>query len=478
MFRRTKIVSTLGPATDKGDTLRKIIEAGVNVVRMNFSHGDAEQHIERAEAVRKIAKDLNRSVGILGDLQGPKIRVSTFKDGPIFLTIGDLFVLDAEMGKGEGHQQAVGLDYKNLVNDVVSGDTLLLDDGRVQLTVDRVEGQKIITKVKIGGKLSDKKGINKLGGGLSAPALTAKDKEDIKLAAKIGVDFLAVSFPRSGADLRYARELAQEAGLDAQIVAKVERAETVETEEAIDDIITNCDVVMVARGDLGVEIGDPALVSKQKLLISRSRKLNRAVITATQMMESMIENPMPTRAEVMDVANAVLDGTDAVMLSGETAAGKYPLETVTSMASVCVGAEKHPSILTSHHRLSKEFDSISETTALSAMYAANHTSGVKAIVCLTESGNTAKLMSRISSGIRIFALSRHEKTLTTCALYRGVQPYFFDSTKSNPASLGNDLLSSLKEAGHLNKGDLVILTHGDTMETIGSTNTMKLVKVS
>ncbi|WAJ69117.1 pyruvate kinase [Catenovulum adriaticum] len=478
MFRRTKIVSTLGPATDKDNNLEKIIKAGVNVVRMNFSHGDAEQHIERAEAVRQIAKDLNLNIGILGDLQGPKIRVSTFKDGPIFLNIGEQFILDAQMGKGEGNQNAVGLDYKALVNDVLPGDILLLDDGRVQLTVANVEGEKIITTVKIGGKLSDKKGINKLGGGLSAPALTAKDKEDIKLAAKIGVDYLAVSFPRSGADLQYARQLAQEAGLDAQIVAKVERAETVETDEAIDDIITNCDVVMVARGDLGVEIGDPALVSKQKKLISRSRQLNRAVITATQMMESMIENPMPTRAEVMDVANAVLDGTDAVMLSGETAAGQYPLETVTSMASVCLGAEKHPSILTSHHRLSKEFDSISETTALSAMYAANHTNGVKAIVCLTESGNTAKLMSRISSGIQIFSVSRHEKTLTTCALYRGVHPYFFDSSTSNPASLSNDLLGSLKDAGHLNKGDLIIMTHGDTMETIGSTNTMKLVRVN
>ncbi|WP_016954939.1 pyruvate kinase [Catenovulum agarivorans] len=478
MFRRTKIVTTLGPATDRDGNLRKIIEAGANVVRMNFSHGVPEDHVKRAEDVREIAKSLGRHVGILGDLQGPKIRVSTFKDGPIFLNIGDKFILDADLGRGEGTQESVGLDYKALVEDVVSGDTLLLDDGRVQLTVDGVEGNKILTTVKIGGKLSDKKGINKLGGGLSAPALTDKDKEDIKLAAKIGVDFLAVSFPQSGADLRYARQLAQEAGLDAQIVAKVERAETVETDEAIDDIITNCDVVMVARGDLGVEIGDAALVSKQKKLISRSRQLNRAVITATQMMESMIENPMPTRAEVMDVANAVLDGTDAVMLSGETASGKYPLETVQSMAGVCIGAEKHPSVLASKHRLDEKFTSISETVALSAMYAANHTGDVKAIVCLTETGSTAKLMSRISSGIRIFALSRHEKTLTTCALYRGVQPYFFDSTKSNPASLSNDVLATLKEAGHLEKGDLILVTHGDAMETVGATNTLKLVKVN
>ncbi|NTS76967.1 pyruvate kinase [Catenovulum sp. SM1970] len=476
MFRRTKIVTTLGPATDRDDNLEGIIKAGANVVRMNFSHGCPEDHIGRAENVRAIAKRLGKYVGILGDLQGPKIRVSTFKDGPIFLEEGAPFVLDADMGKGEGTVDAVGLDYKDLVKDVVNGDTLLLDDGRVQLIVDRVEGNKIITKVSIGGKLSNNKGINKLGGGLSAPALTAKDKEDIKLAAKIGVDFLAVSFPQSGADLRQARQLAEEAGLNAQIVAKVERAETVETDEAIDDIITNCDVVMVARGDLGVEIGDPALVSKQKKLISRSRQLNRTVITATQMMESMIDNPMPTRAEVMDVANAVLDGTDAVMLSGETAAGKYPIETVTSMAGVAVGAEAHPSILASKHRLSEEFDSVPETIALSAMYAANHMNGIKAIVSLTESGNTAKLMSRISSGITIFSLSRHESALNASALYRGVQPFYFDSTQSKTGELTKDILSALKADDKLEDGDLVLLTSGDDMETVGATNTLRIVR--
>ncbi|WP_111976406.1 pyruvate kinase [Algibacillus agarilyticus] len=476
MTRRTKIVTTLGPATDRDNNLEEIIKAGANVVRMNFSHGSAEDHIERADKVKAIAKKLGVYVGILGDLQGPKIRVSTFKDGPVFLEEGAAFTLDADLGKGEGTVDSVGLDYKALVKDVVAGDTLLLDDGRVQLIVSGVEGNKILTNVSIGGKLSNNKGINKLGGGLSAPALTAKDKKDIKLAAKIGVDFLAVSFPQSGADLRYARQLAEEAGLNTQIVAKVERAETVATDEAIDDIIINCDVVMVARGDLGVEIGDPALVVIQKKLISRSRQLNRAVITATQMMESMIENPMPTRAEVMDVANAVLDGSDAVMLSGETAAGKYPIETVTSMASVAVGAETHPHVSSSKHRLSEEFDSIPETTALSAMYAANHLHGVKALVCLTESGNTAKLMSRISSGIPIFSLSRHTSTLNTCAMYRGVQPFFFDSTKSNPASLTKDVMTLLKESGKLEDGDLVVMTHGDAMETVGASNSFKVVR--
>ena len=349
-LRRTKIVCTMGPATDRDNNLEKIIAAGANVVRMNFSHGTPDDHIERAERVRAIAKKLGKTVAILGDLQGPKIRVSTFKDGKIFLNVGDKFILDAELPKGEGNQEAVGLDYKTLPQDVVPGDILLLDDGRVQLKVLSTEGAKVFTEVTVGGPLSNNKGINKLGGGLSADALTEKDKADIITAARIGVDYLAVSFPRSSADLNYARELAKQAGLEAKIVAKVERAETVVDEAAMDDIILASDVIMVARGDLGVEIGDPELVGVQKKLIRRSRQLNRAVITATQMMESMISNPMPTRAEVMDVANAVLDGTDAVMLSAETAAGQYPAETVATMARVCLGAEKMPSINISKHR--------------------------------------------------------------------------------------------------------------------------------
>ena len=425
-LRRTKIVTTLGPATDRDNNLERIIAAGANMVRMNFSHGVPEDHIERANKVREIAAKLGKTVALLGDLQGPKIRVSTFKDGKIFLNIGDKFTLDADLPRGEGHQDAVGLDYKDLPNDVVPGDILLLDDGNVQLKVLSVEGVKVHTEVIVGGPLSNNKGINKLGGGLSAPALTDKDKEDIKLAARIGVDYLAVSFPQSSADLNYARELAQAAGLDAKIVAKVERAETVATEEAMDDIILGADVIMVARGDLGVEIGDAALVGVQKRLIRRSRKLNRVVITATQMMESMIKKPLPTRAEVMDVANAVLDGTDAVMLSGETANGDYPIETVKSMAEVCLGAESMPSINISRHRMEGKFTEIDEATAMSAMYTANHLEGVSAIIALTHSGETAKLMSRISSGLPIYALSRNQRALNRCALYRGVTPVFYD----------------------------------------------------
>ncbi|MCT8609164.1 pyruvate kinase [Glaesserella parasuis] len=474
-LRRTKIVCTMGPATDRGNTLEKIIAAGANMVRMNFSHGVPEDHISRAGKVREIAKRLGKHVAILGDLQGPKIRVSTFKEGKIFLNIGDKFTLDAELPKGEGHQEAVGLDYKNLPNDVVPGDILLLDDGNVQLKVLSIDGAKVFTEVIVGGPLSNNKGINKLGGGLSAPALTDKDKEDIKLAAKIGVDYLAVSFPQSSADLNYARQLAKEAGLDTKIVAKVERAETVATEEAMNDIILGADVIMVARGDLGVEIGDAALVGVQKKLIRRSRKLNRVVITATQMMESMIKKPMPTRAEVMDVANAVLDGTDAVMLSGETANGDYPVETVKSMAEVCLGAETMPSINVSRHRMEAKFASIDEATAMSAMYTANHLEGVSAIIALTHSGETAKLMSRISSGLPIYALSRNEQALNRCALYRGVTPVHYEHD-SRTIEGAKKALSLLKAQGYLMSGDLVLLTHGDELKE-GGTNTCRILRV-
>lgn len=474
-LRRTKIVTTLGPATDRDNNLERIIAAGANMVRMNFSHGVPEDHIERANKVREIAAKLGKTVALLGDLQGPKIRVSTFKDGKIFLNIGDKFTLDADLPRGEGHQDAVGLDYKNLPNDVVPGDILLLDDGNVQLKVLSVEGVKVHTEVIVGGPLSNNKGINKLGGGLSAPALTDKDKEDIKLAARIGVDYLAVSFPQSSADLNYARELALAAGLDAKIVAKVERAETVATEEAMDDIILGADVIMVARGDLGVEIGDAALVGVQKRLIRRSRKLNRVVITATQMMESMIKKPLPTRAEVMDVANAVLDGTDAVMLSGETANGDYPIETVKSMAEVCLGAESMPSINISRHRMEGKFTEIDEATAMSAMYTANHLEGVSAIIALTHSGETAKLMSRISSGLPIYALSRNQRALNRCALYRGVTPVFYDE-ESRTIDGAKKGLAMLKEQGYLISGDLVLLTHGDELKE-GGTNTCRILKV-
>lgn len=477
MHRRTKIVATLGPATNTQLSIEKLIKAGTTVFRLNFSHGSADDHRERAAMVRAAAEALGAHVAILGDLQGPKIRVSTFKNGAVILEEGNPYVLDAELPKGEGDEHQVGIDYKELPQDVKAGDLLLLDDGRIQLAVDRVEGARVYTTVTVGGKLSNNKGINRQGGGLTAPALTDKDKRDIVTAAEIDVDYLAVSFPRCGDDLRLARDLALAAGSEARIMAKIERAEAVADNETLDDIIRASDAVMVARGDLGVEIGDAELVGQQKRIIARSRQLNRVVITATQMMESMIESPMPTRAEVMDVANAVLDGTDAVMLSAETAAGKYPTETVRAMARVCDGAEKHPSVQISKHRMDVTFTEISETIALSAMYAANHLEGIKAIITLTESGYTAKLMSRITSPQPIFALSRHTKTLNKMALYRGVYPAFFDSTALQGQSLADAAIDAVKAKAGLKSGDLVIMTHGDVMETIGASNTCRIVQV-
>lgn len=477
MLRRTKIVTTLGPATDRDNNLEAIILAGGNMVRMNFSHGSAEDHKQRAKQVREIAAKLNKHVAILGDLQGPKIRVSRFLNNKIHLNVGDKFCLDVNFDKNAGTQERVSIDYPDLAKDVTQGDILLLDDGRIQLKVTEIIGEEIHTVVTVGGPLSNNKGINKQGGGLSASALTDKDKADIITAAEMDVDFIAVSFPRNGADINYARELAVAAGSSAKIVAKVERAETVSSEEAMKDIILASDAIMVARGDLGVEIGDAALVGVQKSLIKLSRKYNRVVITATQMMESMIQNSMPTRAEVMDVANAVLDGTDAVMLSAETAAGQYPVETVKAMAEVCLGAETHPSINVSDHRIEYTFCSIEETIAMSTMYAANHLRGVKAIVALTESGTTPLLMSRISSGLPIFSLSPHEKTLNATALYRGVTPLLFNTAELNQEQTVQGAIAVLKDSGYVQTGDMVLLTLGDKMEVIGSTNTCKIITV-
>ncbi|MGB0663114.1 MAG: pyruvate kinase [Pontibacterium sp.] len=477
MLKRTKIVSTLGPATDKPNVLKELLANGVNTVRLNFSHGEPDDHRQRAEAVRQAAKELGVYVAILGDLQGPKIRISRFKDSKIQLTEGDTFVLDAGLDKYAGDQQQVGIDYKALPQDCSPGDILLLDDGRVQLKVESIDGDRITTVVTIGGPLSNNKGINRQGGGLSAAALTEKDKKDILVAAELDVDYVAVSFPRNGEDLKYARQLLDEAGSRAEIVAKIERAETVANNEALDDIILACDAVMVARGDLGVEIGDAELIGVQKHIIQRARELNRAVITATQMMETMIENPMPTRAEVFDVANAVLDGTDAVMLSAETAAGKHPVAVVKAMTQICQGAEKHLLSRPASTSISQRCERYDETIARSAMYTANHLVGAKAIICLTESGSTPRWMSRIRSGLPIYALSRNPKTLTRMALYRGVESIAFDPLSVPEDELNDHVIELLKQQQGLKSGDWVILTRGSKLGDHGCTNSMEVLKV-
>lgn len=463
----------MGPATDDPKVVERIVKAGVDVVRLNFSHGSPEEHKRRADMVREAAERLGRYVGVIGDLQGPKIRIERFVDGAVQLSEGDPFILDASLGKHDGTRERVGITYKQLVKDVHAGDTLLLDDGRLVLHVDAVEGNEIRTHVTVGGTLSNNKGINRLGGGLSAEALTEKDKADIKTAAEIGVDYLAMSFPRSAADVNLCRQLLREAGGHGAIVSKIERAEAI---EAIDEIIEASDVIMIARGDLGVEIGDAELPAVQKELISKARTMNRVVITATQMMESMISSPIPTRAEVFDVANAVLDGTDAVMLSGETATGKYPDKVVEAMGRICEAAERQRRATLSDHRINTRFQRMDEAIAMAAMYTANHL-GVRAIAALTESGSTPLWMSRISSGIPIYALTRHEQTCRKVSLYRGVYPVEFPTIQSSHAEANKQAVDVLLSEGVVQDGDLVIITKGDLMGVHGGTNAMKIVRV-
>lgn len=470
--RRTKIVATLGPATSDSSVLDGIIAAGINVVRLNFSHGNAESHIALAEKVRSRASSYGKEIGVLVDLQGPKIRIARFKEDQVLLLENSEFILDAGLDALSGDEFAVGIDYKALPYDVKRGDTLLLDDGRLVLWVNQVVDQRIHCRVMVGGILSNNKGINRQGGGLSADALTDKDIADIQTAALIQADYLAISFPRSAADIHLARKLLREAGGYGAIIAKIERAEAL-TE--IDAIIEAADGIMVARGDLGVEIGDAALPPIQKELIAKARRMNRVVITATQMMESMINNAIPTRAEVFDVANAVLDGTDAVMLSGETAIGKHPIKVIEAVDRICLQAEQQRAIRVSRHRIDSTFERIDEAIAMAAMYTANHLK-VKAIAAMTESGATPLWMSRISSGIPIFALSSHTATLRRVTLYRGVYPVCFIREDEDPIRADNEAIEELQRRDVVRDGDIVLITKGDN-ETRDSTNAMKIVNV-
>ena len=473
MQRRTKIIATLGPSTDDPKMLDKILEAGVDVVRINLSHGTEQEHLDRAERVRNRARAHGRQVGVLADLQGPKIRIEKFKKGKVVLEEGEAFILDTRCGENDGDVNRVGLAYKQLPQDVKRGDTLLLDDGRLVLWVNESTETEVQCRVMVGGELSDRKGINRQGGGLSAPALTDKDRADIKTAAKMDVDYLAVSFVRHAADVEEARSLLRAAGCQGGIIAKIERAESL---DVVDSIIDASDAIMIARGDLGVEIGDAALPPVQKRLISSARVRNRVAITATQMMESMISSQLPTRAEVFDVANAVLDGTDAVMLSAETATGKYPDKAIAAMDRVCLEAEKQREVTRSDHRIDTKFERIDEAIAMATMYSANHLR-VKAIAALTESGSTALWMSRISSGIPIYALTRHVETRRKVTLYRGVYPVSFEPTSKDHAEVNREAVDELLRRGAVRDGDLVVLTKGDMMGVLGGTNALKIVRV-
>ncbi|MEP7069923.1 MAG: pyruvate kinase [Usitatibacter sp.] len=470
-MRSTKIVATLGPASSDAAVLERMFLAGVDVVRLNFSHGTAADHIQRAALVRETCRKVNRAVGIMADLQGPKIRVGKFKDGKILLKPGEPFVLDANVTMGDAER--VGLDYKELPRDVKAGDVLLLDDGKLVLDVVKVHGTEIQTVTRHGGVLSNNKGINRQGGGLTAPALTPKDIDDIRTAAEMKVDYLAVSFPKSGADMYMARELLRAAGGHAMLIAKIERAEAI---PALEDIMQACDGIMVARGDLAVEVGDATVPALQKRMIRLARELNKITITATQMMESMISSPVPTRAEVSDVANAVLDGTDAVMLSAESASGQYPVETIAAMNRICVEAEKSQLVTLETELLNRVFTRVDQSIAMAALFTAYHLK-VKAIASLTESGSTALWMSRLNCGVPIYALTAQTFTRYRCTLFRDVYPLMVKYVGHDREELLAEAEAVMVANGAVKPGDLIVLTIGEPIGKSGGTNTMKIVKV-
>jgi pyruvate kinase len=474
MPRSTKIVATLGPASSDPLVLKRMLAAGVDVVRFNFSHGKPEDHLARAKLIRDAAHDCGREIAIMGDLQGPKIRVGKFEQGKVDLVAGVRFVLDAECQMGT--VERAGLDYKDLPRDVRPGDVLLLNDGLIVLDVERVTSTEIHTVVRLGGELSNNKGINKQGGGLSAPALTAKDVRDIETAMECGADFIAVSFVKNRTDVEMARRLAMIAGerhgIKPQVIAKIERAEAI---PVLKDIVDAADGIMVARGDLAVEVGNAAVPALQKRMIKMARAANKLAITATQMMESMIVNAVPTRAEVSDVANAVLDGTDAVMLSAETAAGKYPVEVVETMAAIVEAADRSEWVGLDTQFLNETFARVDQSIAYGALFTAYHLR-CAAICALTESGSVTLWMSRHDIDIPIFALTQSVATQRRLALYRNVQPLHLAMTHDRDATLAA-AERLLLEQGHVKRGDLIVLTVGEPMGQPGGTNTMKIVRV-
>jgi pyruvate kinase len=472
--RRTKIVATLGPSTDPEGVTGACIEAGVNIFRCNMSHGTHGEHAMRIQKVRDYNQQHSKTIGILIDLQGPEIRTGEFTSGMIRLGDDDIFSLDTDMDPKQGTQECVSVTYKDLPKDVKAGDLLLLDDGLIELEVKSVKATRVECKVIVGGPLSGKKGLNRKGGGLTADALTENDERDIVFAVQQNADYIAPSFVKTADDVRRVRELIKLAGGQCHIIAKIETALAI---DHLDEIIEAADGVMVARGDLGVERDDADLPALQKLIIQKARTANKVVIVATQMMDSMINSPVPTRAEVFDVANAVLDGTDAVMLSGETAAGKYPIKVVKNMDRVCRRAEREHTVMMSHHRLGETFEFFDESIAMAAMYIANHL-GVKCIATLTESGATALYMSRISSGVPIYALSTHPETRTRISLYRGVYPITHNPTASEHVSFNQEVIDELKNAGAVEVGDKLIITKGDLRGDAGGTNALKLIIVT
>ena len=472
MQKRTKILITLGPASHDKVILKKLLKSGVDLVRLNFSHGSIEEHQERFNLVKSCSAELNKNIGILADLQGPKIRISSFENDSVFLKEGCEFLLDLDCCKNSGNEYRVNVDFPPIVEESEVGQLLCLDDGKIVLKVEQVNDRSLKTRVITGGELKNKKGINLVGGGLSAGAITKKDRLDLKQACSMGVDYIALSFVKNSDDIKLAKKLIRQHNSSAQVLTKVERVEAIEN---IDEIIDFSDGVMVARGDLAIEVGDAEVPAIQKNIVHKAKEAAKPVIVATQMMESMISNPIPTRAEMSDVANAVLDGADAVMLSAESAVGEYPLLAVEAMFRACVSAEKHKH-LQYKTQVSKSLSRVDQAVAIATVMTANRLK-IKAIVALTESGMTPLWMSSLQTNIPICALSRHERTLGLLSLYRGVVPIYFDVTKVNHSDINKSALEVIKKEKMVKKGDLVVITKGDYVGVVGGSNAMKILSI-
>jgi len=471
MVKKTKIIATMGPASSDPKVIEELINSGVDLFRINFSHGKKESHQENIANIRKIADELNKPVAILGDLQGPKIRVAKFADGKVTLKLNQKLILDCSYTE-LGNDQIVGVDYADLAKDVFKDDTLLLDDGKIAFKVEKVVGEQVHCIVIQAGVLSNNKGINKLGGGLTAPALTTKDFADIQFAAEAKLDYLAVSFVRDATDLILTRTLLATHSGNCAIIAKIERVEAITN---LDNIVKESDGIMVARGDLAVEVGDAQVPALQKRMIKSAQKYHKLSIVATQMLESMITSPVATRAEISDIANAVLDGTDAVMLSAETASGAYPVNAVSTMARTCIEAEKNRDTNIELNFSGQKFEYIDQAIAMSALFSSYHLQA-RAIVSLTTSGVTALWLSRVNSGIPVYAITDSKKAAQLMALYRDVHPIYVSGKTKSLEEMIDYARDNLIKSGLIKTGDTVLLTTGNHIHQVGGTNTMKMVK--
>ncbi len=476
-LRRTKIVVTLGPSTDVPLVLREVVEVA-DAVRLNMSHGHFEAHAERVDQVRKIAQEIGKDIAIFADLQGPKIRIGCFEtnDG-IVLHEGDSFCLDRECDPNQGNQERVWFDYAGLIHDLAdrSEIELLLDDGKIRLSVEKKSTSAFYCRVVSGGALTNRKGLSVMGGGISAPMLTPKDRVDLDQACQLDIDMIALSFPASGDDILKARELIDAHDPSIGIISKIERKEAVDN---LEDIIHHSDVVMVARGDLALEVGEEEVPVLQKYIIKQGRLKATPVIVATQMMESMISSATPTRAEVSDVANAVLDGADCVMLSAETATGKHPVQVIHKVASICKRIEKHSLTQKSQYQDKLTYHSIDESIANAAMHLANRMQ-VTAIIALTEHGRTPRIMSRVRTGIPIYALSRRLRSRSKMSLMKDVYPIPFaiDGIKTS-RELVTKIVDFFLDEGVFKQEDCFLMTHGDDLTGSRVTSTLKICRVA